>query len=151
MPAASASDTQTRIALRKVTFLKAMRVWVAEALAAGKELLYCGDLNVARELRDVHPKLQKITQIGQTPEEREMLEAFLGEGLTDLGRALHPNDDELFTWWAPWRDQRKRNIGWRLDYVCASKGFASRVQACEVRREYGSSDHAPVVAVFGDE
>jgi exodeoxyribonuclease-3 len=44
---------------------------------------------------------------------------------------------------------RKRNIGWRLDYVCASAGLAGQVKSCEVLREYGTSDHAPVLAEFG--
>ena len=47
--------------------------------------------------------------------------AIIGEGLVDVGRALAPDDDGLFTWWAPWRNMRQRNIGWRLDYVLASQ------------------------------
>ena len=41
-------------------------------------------------------------------------------GLVDVGRALAPDDEGLFTWWAPWRNMRQRNIGWRLDYILAS-------------------------------
>ena len=66
----------------------------------------------------------------------------------DVGRALAPDDDGLFTWWAPWRNMRQRNIGWRLDYVLASEPLASAATACPVLREVGTSDHAPVVAAF---
>ena len=132
----------------KKKFLEAMKLWAAEVHASGRKLILCGDLNVARTDADVHPKLQKAGTIGQLPEEREMLEAFLAQELVDVGRALRPDDDRLFTWWAPWRDQRKRNIGWRLDYICVSRPLYAGVKSCDVRAEYGTSDHAPVVAVL---
>ena len=59
-----------------------------------------------------------------------------------------PTTTELFTWWAPWRNMRERNIGWRLDYVLPSAALAERALRCEVDREYGTSDHGPVTAVF---
>jgi len=43
---------------------------------------------------------------------------------------------------------RQRNIGWRLDYVLASEALASKAVQCAVYREFGTSDHAPVVATF---
>ena len=55
-------------------------------------------------------------------------------GLVDVGRALDPDNDELFTWWAPWRNLRQRNIGWRLDYVLASDPLAARATRGDVRR-----------------
>ena len=54
----------------------------------------------------------------------------------------------MFTWWAPWRNMRQRNIGWRLDYVLASQDVFDRVTSCTVLRDFGTSDHAPVVASF---
>jgi exodeoxyribonuclease-3 len=44
---------------------------------------------------------------------------------------------------------KERNIGWRLDYVLASRALFDRVQSCVIQREVGTSDHGPVVAVFG--
>ena len=70
--------------------------------------------------------------------------------MVDVGRHLHPDDDELFTWWAPWRNLRQRNIGWRLDYVLASTNLAARAVSCTAHREFGTSDHGPVDAVFRD-
>jgi exodeoxyribonuclease-3 len=108
----------------------------------------CGDLNVARTDRDVHPKERKPRAIGQLPEERALLEAIIGHGLVDVGRALDPDNDQMFTWWAPWREMRQRNIGWRLDYVLASQALFDRVGRSAVQREFGTSDHAPVLAEF---
>ena len=69
----------------------------------------------------MHPKERKPRATGQLPEERALLERIIGHGLVDVGRALDPDNDQLFTWWAPWREMRQRNIGWRLDYVLASQ------------------------------
>ena len=68
-----------------------------------------------------------------------------------LSRKFHPDDDELFTWWAPWRSNRERNIGWRLDYVLASESLAARATASRVGREVGTSDHGPVMVETGDQ
>ncbi len=129
----------------KMRFLAALDAWVGERHAAGRSLVVCGDLNVARAEVDVHPKERKVGAIGQRPEEREAFQRLLGRGLVDLGRALHPDDDALFTWWAPWRNLRQRNIGWRINYVLASEGLATTASRCDSLREFGTSDHAPVL------
>jgi exodeoxyribonuclease-3 len=134
----------------KVRFLEALVDWVGETVASGVDLAVCGDLNVARAEIDVHPKERKPQAIGQLPEERALFERLLGRGVVDVGRALDPENEGLFTWWAPWRNLRQRNIGWRLDYVLASRGLASRATACPVFREVGTSDHGPVLATFDD-
>jgi len=132
----------------KMRFLESMRALAAEYEAAGRPLVMCGDLNVARTELDVHPKERKPLAIGQLPEERALLEQIIGHGLVDVGRALAPDDDGLFTWWAPWRNMRQRNIGWRIDYVLASAPLAARVRRCAVLPDFGTSDHAPVIAEF---
>jgi len=132
----------------KVRFLEALDRFVADTLGAGRELLVAGDLNVALEPRDVHPKLRKPTETGQRPEEQAMLAHILGHGLVDLGRRFDPDNERLFTWWAPWRQNRERNIGWRLDYVLATPALAALARSCTVAREFGTSDHGPVTAVL---
>lgn len=132
----------------KLTFLRALGEWAAAQRAAGRRLLLCGDLNVARTERDVHPKERKPNQIGTRPDERALLEALLAADLVDVGRAMDPDNDNLFTYWAPWRNLRQRNIGWRIDYVLASRAVAERASRCQVSPEVGTSDHAPVLAVF---
>lgn len=132
----------------KFRFLEAMDEFIASSHAAGLQLVLCGDLNVARTERDVHPKLANAAQIGQTPEERALIEKMIGRGLVDLGRHFDPDNDQLFTWWAPWRNMRERNIGWRLDYVLASQRLAEKATSCKAYREFGTSDHGPVTATF---
>jgi exodeoxyribonuclease-3 len=133
----------------KLRFLEALEGFARDARAAGREILLCGDLNVARTDQDVHPKERKPGAIGQREDERALFEKILSHGLVDLGRTLDPANDGLFTWWAPWRNLRQRNIGWRIDYILASESLAKRATACAVRADVGTSDHAPVVADFG--
>jgi len=133
----------------KLRFLEALDAYAATFAATGRRLVLCGDLNVAIEDRDVHAKERKAKAIGQLPEERALMTRILGHGLVDVGRALDPDNENLFTWWPPWRDMRKRNIGWRIDYIFASAALAATATSCPVLADVGTSDHAPVMATFG--
>ena len=128
----------------KLNFMTRLVGWAKQLHAEGREVVLCGDINIARTEMDVHPRERKPV-IGQLPEERTLFESLLGEHLVDVGRAMDPDNDRLFTWWAPWRNLRQRNIGWRLDYVLASPSVAARAQSCVVLAEIGTSDHAPVL------
>ena len=134
--------------LAKLEFLNEMHHYAAAVHASGRSLMLCGDLNVALTDRDVHPKERKANAIGQRADERELLNGILGQGMVDVGRSLDPDNDNLFTWWAPWRNLRQRNIGWRIDYLLASQPLAVRASTCRVLREHGSSDHGAIVATF---
>jgi exodeoxyribonuclease-3 len=129
----------------KLAFVKSLRDWTGRLTADGRQLILCGDMNIARAEMDVHPKERKPNAVGQRPEERALFETLLGAHLVDVGRAFDPDNANLFTWWAPWRNLRARNIGWRLDYVLASPAIAERAQRCVVQADVGTSDHAPVV------
>jgi exodeoxyribonuclease-3 len=130
----------------KIRFLEALVAHAGRLAADGQAVVFCGDLNVAHREIDVHPKERKDTAIGQLPAERALFDHLLAEGLVDVGRALDPDNDQLFTWWPPWRAMRQRNIGWRIDYVLASAALAAKAVSCAAYREVGTSDHGPVVA-----
>jgi exodeoxyribonuclease-3 len=131
----------------KLEFLEAMRSYVEGVHHKGGKLLLCGDMNITRGDIDLHPKERKPGTIGQRPDERELFEKILACGLTDVGRALDPDNDRMFTWWAPWRSMRQKNQGWRLDYVLASSKTVTATE-CRVFADVGTSDHAPVVATI---
>jgi exodeoxyribonuclease-3 len=133
----------------KIKFLTEMGNFAAEAHRNGQPVVLCGDFNVAHHEMDVHPK-ERALVTGQLPEERALLDNILSHGLVDLGRKLAPHDDQLFTWWAPWRQMRQRNIGWRLDYIYAPEKLVKAATACVVEKDTGTSDHGAVVATFDD-
>jgi exodeoxyribonuclease-3 len=133
----------------KLRFLGELVAWVREACSSGKQVVVCGDINVALTDIDVHPSQRKEEMIGQRREERELFEQMLAAGLVDVGRKLAPDDDRLFSWWPYWRQARERNLGWRIDYVLSTRALADRAIEGGVRQEVGTSDHAPVVVTFG--
>ncbi|HYR29130.1 MAG TPA: exodeoxyribonuclease III [Thermoanaerobaculia bacterium] len=133
----------------KIAFIHSLINYAVDLKRRGLKLILCGDMNIARTDRDVHPKERKPRAIGQLPMERELFETLIREGgLVDVGRMLYPDADDYFSWWAPWRNMRERNIGWRLDYVLANEALAKKAVSCPSQREIGTSDHAPVVATF---
>jgi len=129
----------------KLAFVKSLIDWWARLRAEGRQLVLCGDMNIARAAMDVHPKERKPNAVGQRPEERALFQQLLDTPLVDLGREFDPENQNLFTWWAPWRNLRARNIGWRLDYFLTSPEVADRSTSCVVQADVGTSDHAPVV------
>jgi len=131
--------------------LKFMRSLAAYPHAfEGKKLVIAGDLNVARMPMDVHKSQRKPRAIGQRPEERKLFEEFLSAGLVDVVRKLAPDQKDLYTWWPYWRGLREKNEGWRIDYVITNEEMAARAKEFRSRREFGTSDHAPLVVTFDE-
>jgi len=133
----------------KIRFMTHLVEWSKQMHAEGRELVLCGDINIARADIDVHPKERKEGVIGQRGEERELFEALLGGNLVDVTRRLDPDNEGLFSWWPPWRNMRQRNIGWRIDYILASRAIAERATICKVLADVGTSDHAPIMMTIG--
>ena len=131
----------------KIRFIASMSAFAESFAETKRPLILCGDLNIAHAPIDVHPS-QRREVIGQLPVERQAFDEILSHGLTDIGRSIAPDDDRLFTWWAPWRGMREKNIGWRLDYFLASRSLAKAASSCAVERAFGTSDHGPVVGIF---
>lgn len=129
----------------KMEFLHQMERWTAEREAAGERVILCGDLNVAPTDADLHPNEVRPGMIGQRTDERALLAKTIGHGLVDVLRAKHAPEEKVFTWWAPWRNMRDKNVGWRIDFILASSELAAKVRSCEVRKQVLGSDHAPVV------
>lgn len=129
----------------KLRFLHELVGWVQALRSEGRDVVLCGDINIARHEVDVHPRERRADVIGQRQEERDLFAALLGDFLVDVGRKMDPDNERLFSWWPPWRDMRKRNIGWRIDYLLASPAIAERVVDCRVLADVGTSDHAPVM------
>ena len=133
----------------KIGFFTRLAAWTKQVHDEGRELVLCGDINVARTDIDVHPRERKAEVIGQRREEREIFESLLGGRMVDVGRAMDPTNERLFSWWPPWRDMRKRNIGWRIDYILAANSIAARAQRCVGLVDVSTSDHTPVMMEIG--
>lgn len=109
-----------------------------------KPVVFCGDLNVAHHPIDLaHPK-QNEGEHGYTNEEREGADKIEGAGFIDTFRHFHPNEPEKYTWWSHWQRARERNVGWRIDYIFASKGLKKHLEDASIHPLIMGSDHCPV-------
>jgi exodeoxyribonuclease-3 len=129
----------------KRAFLRELAAWTASRQAAGEQLVVAGDLNVALTDADLHPSQIKKGSIGQRADERALLRQAIDAGLVDVLRDQNPDAADVFTWFAPWRNMREKNVGWRIDFVLASAALARGVTRCVTRKDVLGSDHVPVV------
>jgi exodeoxyribonuclease-3 len=127
----------------KMAFLDTMTRWATELHSAGRRVVICGDVNIAREERDVHPKERKPHAIGQRPDERAAFARLLDTGRRRGARAS--GERRALTWWL-----RGTSASGTSDGGSTMRGerAIARLKRCTVLREFGTSDHGPVVARF---
>lgn len=122
------------------------------AVAAGREFLLTGDLNIAHSRQDVANWRRSNQVEGFLPEEREWLAAQLSpRTLVDVVRRLHPDADGPYSWWSWLGQAYDRDAGWRIDYHLATPALARAARTAVVDREHRGvrlSDHAPVVVDY---
>ena len=114
-------------------------------LDAKKPVIYCGDLNVAHEEKDLKNAKSNIGNSGFTFEERGKMTELLQAGFTDSFRHFNPEREDAFTWWSYMSKVRERNIGWRIDYFIISDRLVDFVQHTDIHAHVLGSDHCPVV------
>ncbi len=102
-----------------------------------------GDMNTAHHEIDLARPKENQKQSGFLPEEREHFGRFLGEDFIDTFRARNQEPGH-YTWWSNRAGARKRNVGWRIDYVLACKESHHRVKEAFIWPEVVGSDHCPV-------
>jgi exodeoxyribonuclease-3 len=113
-----------------------------------KPVVFCGDLNVAhREIDLANPKSNR-RNAGFTDEERAGFDRILEAGFLDTFREFYPDEPGQYSWWSYRGGARKRNVGWRIDYVCASASLKPRLKRAFIRQEVMGSDHCPVGLEF---
>ncbi|MEF9863683.1 MAG: exodeoxyribonuclease III [Christensenellaceae bacterium] len=111
------------------------------SLAQKKEVLVCGDFNVAHTEMDIKNAKSNAKNAGFTIEERKKLTELLDAGFVDTFRELHP-DEVKYTWWSYRFSARTNNAGWRIDYFLATHGIP--IKAAEIYTEVLGSDHCPI-------
>ncbi len=112
-------------------------------LARHKPVVFCGDLNVAHKEIDLANPQANRRSAGFTDEERESFSRHLAAGFIDTFRAFDPRPGQ-YTWWSYRGGARARNVGWRIDYFCASTTLRDRLRAAFIRPDVMGSDHCPV-------
>ena len=116
----------------------------------GRSVIFCGDVNTAhREIDLARPK-ENSDSTGFLPVERAWIDQVVEEGYIDTFRTMHPEEREVYSWWAYWGKARERNVGWRIDYFFTSPDLHDRIAAAEIHTEVLGSDHCPVSLTLHD-
>ena len=113
-----------------------------------KPVIFCGDLNVAHTPLDLARPKENDGLKGFTKEEREGIDNMITAGFEDTLRAKNPEKASLYTWWSNWGGARERNVGWRIDYIFASRGISKKIKEAEIHPDILGSDHCPVSVVL---
>jgi exodeoxyribonuclease-3 len=133
----------------KFRFLEAFYPHLQD-LRATRELLLCGDLNIAHQEIDLKNWKGNRKNSGFLPEERAWMSKTLSEGgLVDVYRQLEPTaTDDCYTWWSNRGQAYAKNVGWRLDYHLATPALAASARSVNIYKGEKFSDHAPVTMEY---
>lgn len=126
-----------------------MRQYLLE-LDAKKPIIYCGDLNVAHQEKDLKNFKSNEGNSGFTKEERGKMSDLLNAGFIDTFRYFYPKETDRYTWWSYMNKVRERNIGWRIDYFIVSERFKDNLIDADIHHDIMGSDHCPVVLEIED-
>jgi exodeoxyribonuclease-3 len=132
----------------KQKFLKDLNLHLKQRLQSGREIVVVGDYNVAHANIDVFDPIRLSKESGFLPEERAWFDSFLELGFIDTFRYFYPKADKRYSWWSYRELARVSNRGWRIDYICISKGLEKYLSSANILDQVEGSDHCPVVATL---
>lgn len=133
----------SRLSLRETQWDPAFLEHVKE-LEKTKPVLFCGDLNVAHTEIDLARPKDNVKNAGFTPQERSGMDNIIAADFVDTFRSANPDKTDAYTWWTAWGGARAKNVGWRIDYWCASKSLAPKIKSASIHADQMGSDHCPV-------
>jgi exodeoxyribonuclease-3 len=119
-------------------------------VACGREVVICGDWNIAHKEADLKNWKGNLKNSGFLPEERAWLTRVFDElGWVDTYRRLEPDaTEDGYTWWSNRGQAWAKNVGWRIDYQVATPGLAQRARCASIFKAERFSDHAPLTLDF---
>jgi exodeoxyribonuclease-3 len=130
----------------KFRFMEIFYPQLVELAQLGRDVVICGDWNIAHQEIDLKNWKGNRKNSGFLPEERAWVSRVLSDGgWCDVYRRLHPaTTDECYTWWSNRGQAWTKNVGWRLDYQFATSALAATARAVTVYKIQRFSDHAPL-------
>ena len=132
----------------KFRFLEAFLPHLAGLVQSGREVILCGDWNIAHQPIDLKNWRANQKNSGFLPEERAWLTHVFDElGFVDVFRRLDQRPDQ-YTWWSNRGAAYAKNVGWRIDYQIATPGIAATARAVSIYRNRRFSDHAPLTVDY---
>ena len=147
LPSGSSSEERQQI---KFGFMERFAPHLADLRASGREVVVCGDWNIAHREIDLKNWKSNQKNSGFLPEERAWLSGlFDGQGWVDVYRQLYPDaSGDGYTWWSNRGQAWAKNVGWRIDYHLATPGIGHSAKTASVYKEQRFSDHAPLTVDY---
>jgi len=141
LPSGSSSEERQQAKFR---FLELFEPRLCQLAAGGRNVLLCGDWNIAHKEIDLKNWRANQKNSGFLPEERAWIgKVFDDIGWVDVFRRLNPQPEQ-YTWWSNRGQAWARNVGWRIDYHVATPGFAAHARRAAIYKDERFSDHAPL-------
>ena len=115
-------------------------------------LIWCGDLNVAPEDKDVHDPKRLLGHVDFHPEVHKAFADVVSWGFIDVFRKHHPEPHQYTYYDYRVPNAVKRKIGWRVDHILATEPLSEKCTDSFIALKYRlmekPSDHTFLVAVF---
>ncbi len=141
LPNGKASEERLRY---KMEYKEAFLDYANGLRAAGKSVVFCGDINTAHNEIDLtHPK-PNAKYSGFLREERDWIDKVIEQGYIDIYRHRNPDKEGAYSWWSMRGGARAKNVGWRIDYFFISPDLLERVVDAEIHADVMGSDHCPI-------
>ena len=142
LPSGSSGEERQAVKFR---FMEAFMPHLKELRDSGREVVICGDWNIAHREIDLKNWRGNKKNSGFLPEERAWLTELFDEvGFADVFRRVHP-ELEAYTWWSNRGQAWAKDVGWRIDYQIATPGIAALAESASIYKEQRFSDHAPLI------
>lgn len=141
LPSGSSGEKQQ---LKKYAFMDYFFPHLQDLLQQGRDIVICGDWNIAHKEIDIKNWKGNLKNSGFLPEERAWLSNVLAAGWVDVYRKLEPQTPG-YTWWSNRGQAYAKDVGWRIDYQLATPTLAGSAHTTSIYKTEKFSDHAPLV------
>ena len=145
LPSGTSGDARQLV---KFDFLRRFAEHMRALRASGREVIICGDFNIAHKKIDIKNWRGNQKNSGFLPEERAWLDDVYGPmGYVDAFRVKNQAEEE-YTWWSNRGQARANNVGWRIDYQVITKALSNVIAHASIYRDTSFSDHAPLLIEY---
>ncbi len=142
MPSGTSGEHRQAI---KFDFLERFKEHLIKLREQKKELIICGDWNIAHRQIDLKNWRGNQKNSGFLPEERAWMDELFGSmGFVDAFRYVN-QETEQYTWWSSRGQAWAKNVGWRIDYHVVTPGLKDMIKAVSIYKDQRFSDHAPLI------
>jgi exodeoxyribonuclease-3 len=141
MPSGSSGEIRQSF---KYTWLDYFMGYIGQLKTEIPRLVVCGDFNICHQEIDIHNPKSNANSSGFLPAERTWMSGYFSSGFVDAFRHFNPEPHQ-YTWWSYRAGARKKDLGWRIDYITTTEILKPELKRCVILKSAMHSDHCPVL------